>query len=136
MQPEHLASSHEQELQQQDPVQRESSEQVEQDEIKDEQQEEWQAPELRPRKKLPYSYVFKKTEPKDDEVIFECNICLDTASNPVVTLCGHLYCWSCLNQWMKSNVPTSLQCPVCKAGIKKESIIPIYVRGKEKVDPR
>lgn len=22
---------------------------------------------------------------------FDCNICLDTVSSPVVTLCGHLY---------------------------------------------
>ena len=29
----------------------------------------------------------------DEEVPFECNICLEMASNPVVTLCGHLYCW-------------------------------------------
>ena len=27
---------------------------------------------------------------------FECNICLELASSPVVTLCGHLYCWPCL----------------------------------------
>jgi hypothetical protein len=27
---------------------------------------------------------------------FECNICLELASQPVVTLCGHLYCWPCL----------------------------------------
>ena len=29
---------------------------------------------------------------------FECNICFDAAKDPVVTQCGHLYCWSCLHQ--------------------------------------
>lgn len=27
---------------------------------------------------------------------FDCNICYDTAREPVVTMCGHLYCWPCL----------------------------------------
>ena len=27
---------------------------------------------------------------------FECNICLKMAREPVVTSCGHLFCWSCL----------------------------------------
>ena len=27
---------------------------------------------------------------------FECNICYDVAESPVVTMCGHLYCWPCL----------------------------------------
>jgi RING-type zinc-finger len=27
---------------------------------------------------------------------FDCNICLDMPGDPVVTACGHLYCWSCL----------------------------------------
>ena len=30
------------------------------------------------------------------ETAFECNVCLELASEPVVTLCGHLYCWPCL----------------------------------------
>ena len=37
--------------------------------------------------------------PKDDAPecsAFECNICYDVAESPVVTLCGHLYCWPCL----------------------------------------
>ena len=29
---------------------------------------------------------------------FECNICFDAARDPVVTQCGHLYCWPCLHQ--------------------------------------
>uniref|UniRef100_A0A2K6TMV1 E3 ubiquitin-protein ligase RNF n=1 Tax=Saimiri boliviensis boliviensis TaxID=39432 RepID=A0A2K6TMV1_SAIBB len=29
---------------------------------------------------------------------FECNICLDTAKDAVISLCGHLFCWPCLHQ--------------------------------------
>src|SRR5271168_5029916 len=29
---------------------------------------------------------------------FDCNICFDVARDPVVTQCGHLYCWPCLHQ--------------------------------------
>jgi E3 ubiquitin-protein ligase RNF5 len=35
---------------------------------------------------------------KDDSDVglFECNICLEMAKEPIVTLCGHLFCWPCL----------------------------------------
>ena len=37
-------------------------------------------------------------------------------------------------QWIESQaVPT---CPVCKAGIGKDKVIPVYTRGKEAKDPR
>jgi hypothetical protein len=35
-------------------------------------------------------------EPK--ESLFECNICLEIPNEPVVTKCGHLYCWTCIYQ--------------------------------------
>ena len=76
------------------------------------------------------------TEEEDEEEknkhMFECNICLDTASDPVVTMCGHFYCWPCIAMWLER----SNQCPVCKSGISKEKIIPVYARGAERKDPR
>uniref|UniRef100_A0AAV1V2C7 RING-type E3 ubiquitin transferase n=1 Tax=Peronospora matthiolae TaxID=2874970 RepID=A0AAV1V2C7_9STRA len=73
-----------------------------------------------------------KTEAADQSklLLFECNICLDTVSSPVVTLCGHIYCWPCLYQWMQNH----FECPVCKAGISEENVIPVYARGAEAVD--
>ncbi|ORZ08442.1 hypothetical protein BCR42DRAFT_425145 [Absidia repens] len=70
-----------------------------------------------------------------DDGFYECNICFDTATYPVLTLCGHLFCWSCLGQWLnaQSRNPT---CPVCKAGCGKDKVIPIYGRGREEKDPR
>ena len=34
--------------------------------------------------------------------IYDCKICLDGAKDPVVTLCGHIYCWECLYQWSET----------------------------------
>ncbi|KAJ1981291.1 hypothetical protein H4R34_002128 [Dimargaris verticillata] len=68
-------------------------------------------------------------------VEFSCNICFDTAASPVLTVCGHLYCWPCLHQWLESQAQNPL-CPVCKAGCDRDKVIPVYGRGKERKDPR
>lgn len=55
-------------------------------------------------------------------------------SDPVVTQCGHLYCWPCLFRWLNTNHTT---CPVCKAGVTQENVIPIFIRGDGPMeDPR
>lgn len=78
----------------------------------------------------------KKSEDKKDDSIFECNICLDTAKDAVVSMCGHLFCWPCLHQWLETR-PTRQLCPVCKAAISKEKVIPLYGRGStQQEDPR
>ncbi|GAV67631.1 zf-C3HC4_2 domain-containing protein [Cephalotus follicularis] len=66
---------------------------------------------------------------------FDCNICLDPANEPVVTLCGHLYCWPCIYKWLlvqsaslASDEPP--QCPVCKADISHTTMVPLYGRGQ------
>jgi E3 ubiquitin-protein ligase RNF5 len=70
-----------------------------------------------------------------DSSTFECNICLETASQPVITMCGHLFCWPCIYRWMQLHLD-SPQCPVCKSGISTEKLIPLYGRGKDQTDPR
>mmetsp|Transcript_3287 Transcript_3287/g.13024 ORF Transcript_3287/g.13024 Transcript_3287/m.13024 type:complete len:222 (+) Transcript_3287:200-865(+) len=59
---------------------------------------------------------------------FECNICLELAQEPIVTQCGHLYCWSCIYKWLQV-FPEAQQCPVCKAAVSENLVIPLYGRG-------
>lgn len=68
----------------------------------------------------------------EQDARFSCNICLEPVKDPIVTQCGHLYCWPCLFRWLKTHHTT---CPICKSGVTKENVIPIYIRGSER-DPR
>ena len=66
--------------------------------------------------------------------VFECNICLDTAKEPVVTPCGHLYCWKCIYEWIQQPRDTMV-CPVCKSGISQDMLTPIFTKDNNE-DPR
>jgi len=77
----------------------------------------------------------KKSNAHPHESSYECNICLDTAKDPVISMCGHLFCWPCLHQWLETR-PARQVCPVCKSAVSKEKVIPIYSRGGENKDPR
>lgn len=70
----------------------------------------------------------KQAEAANSAANFECNICLDVACEPVVTLCGHLFCWPCIHQWLHC-YSVSKECPVCKGEVTDKNIIPIYGRG-------
>ncbi|XP_061885971.1 E3 ubiquitin-protein ligase RNF5 [Entelurus aequoreus] len=75
-------------------------------------------------------------EGERERATFECNICLDTARDAVISMCGHLFCWPCLHQWLETR-PSRQQCPVCKAGISRDKVIPLYGRGSSsQEDPR
>ncbi|CAK9009982.1 unnamed protein product [Durusdinium trenchii] len=70
--------------------------------------------------------------------MFECNICFETAFEPVVTRCGHLFCWKCLHLWLSAprrsaygNLQPSngwSSCPVCKAAVSQQTVTPVYAR--------
>ncbi|PON32230.1 Cdk-activating kinase assembly factor [Parasponia andersonii] len=78
------------------------------------------------------------TVSENENGCFECNICLDSANEPVVTLCGHLYCWPCIYKWLQvqndSDELDQQNCPVCKANISHASLIPLYGRGISRSD--
>ncbi|KAK6149910.1 hypothetical protein DH2020_017435 [Rehmannia glutinosa] len=77
----------------------------------------------------------KAAESEKNSACFDCSICLDFARDPVVTLCGHLYCWPCIYKWFDSQSNSLAsdelpQCPVCKAEISEKTMVPLYGRGQ------
>ncbi|KAF8097802.1 hypothetical protein N665_0280s0005 [Sinapis alba] len=64
-----------------------------------------------------------------DGSFFDCYVCLDLSKDPVVTNCGHLFCWSCLYRWLQ--VSEAKECPVCKGEVSVKSLTPIYGRGEK-----
>ncbi|KAK4255790.1 hypothetical protein QN277_008743 [Acacia crassicarpa] len=79
----------------------------------------------------------------DNNCCFECNICLESAHDPVVTLCGHLYCWPCIFRWLQVQNSSDEDhdddqlkptCPVCKADLSHTSLVPLYGRGAHSSD--
>ena len=72
----------------------------------------------------------------DNDSAFVCSICLDGVKDkdPVLTQCGHLYCWPCLYRWLNSRNGDGT-CPVCKAGVTQQNVIPIFIKGSTE-DPR
>ena len=90
---------------------------------------------LRSMAAIPTATVGLENSPStaDEDSAFICNVCLEVSTrDPVVTQCGHLYCWPCLYRWLNTNHTT---CPVCKAGVTEENVIPLFIRGSTK-DPR
>eukprot|EP01060_Flectonema_neradi_P012157 TRINITY_DN19044_c0_g1_i1.p1 TRINITY_DN19044_c0_g1~~TRINITY_DN19044_c0_g1_i1.p1 ORF type:complete len:167 (+),score=11.15 TRINITY_DN19044_c0_g1_i1:54-503(+) len=65
----------------------------------------------------------------DEDTNFDCGICMDKATEPVVTQCGHLFCWPCLGRWLDRE---HSDCPTCKAGCTRDNIIPLYGKGRSR----
>ncbi|CAL9769840.1 unnamed protein product [Musa acuminata subsp. burmannicoides] len=64
---------------------------------------------------------------------FDCSICLDSSVDPVITLCGHLYCWPCIYKWMQVESISHHQCPVCKAHLSEDTLIPLHGHGSHRI---
>ncbi|CAJ2658989.1 unnamed protein product [Trifolium pratense] len=60
---------------------------------------------------------------------FDCNICLDTANDAVLTCCGHLFCWECFYQ-LPYAYSNAKECPVCAGEVVDTDVIPVYGNGR------
>jgi len=70
----------------------------------------------------------EKKEKNGSASDFDCAICFEVAKEPVVTSCGHLFCWPCLYQWLHIHCDYK-ECPVCKGKVNESNVVPIYGRG-------
>ncbi|KDP29835.1 hypothetical protein JCGZ_18410 [Jatropha curcas] len=71
----------------------------------------------------------------NDGSFFDCNICFELATDPVVTSCGHLFCWPCLFQRLHVHSDAK-ECPVCKEEVTIKNVTPIYGRGNNTRKPK
>lgn len=69
-----------------------------------------------------------KKVPEDVGSFYDCNICLHLARDPILTCCGHLFCWDCFYKLPYVD-STAKECPVCEGEVTDSSVIPIYGNG-------
>ncbi|KAH8317267.1 hypothetical protein KR074_009596 [Drosophila pseudoananassae] len=56
-------------------------------------------------------------EPESDAP--QCILCLEPRTNSSLTPCGHIFCWSCLLEWLEERD----ECPLCRESLKKSQVI-------------
>lgn len=72
---------------------------------------------------------------EEKKSLFTCNICLCDPSEPMATSCGHVFCWSCINDWLDQPTASKI-CPQCQNGISKDSLITLYGNADSSSNPR
>lgn len=62
---------------------------------------------------------------------YMCNICYLSPEEPVVTQCGHLFCWGCIYTWLQSTRGCRF-CPTCRARMGIDDVIPVLAADSRK----
>jgi late competence protein required for DNA uptake (superfamily II DNA/RNA helicase) len=62
-------------------------------------------------------------EEKEEDNRLKCAICMDTMQEETSTICGHLFCQSCIQGAIK----TQKKCPTCRKKLTMKNIHRIYI---------
>ena len=65
---------------------------------------------------------------------WHCPICKKSLKSPVVTPCGHIFCWPCISKLLQNEDKTNNSCPICHTPVDINKIVPIYGQTNEAKD--
>nr|OQO25250.1 hypothetical protein B0A51_07031 [Rachicladosporium sp. CCFEE 5018] len=51
----------------------------------------------------------------------KCTLCLEPMKDPFVTTCGHVFCWTCVTEWLREQP----MCPLCRQGTGVQHVLPL-----------
>ncbi|KAI1088438.1 RING-1 like protein [Rostrohypoxylon terebratum] len=51
----------------------------------------------------------------------KCTLCLEELKDPAATQCGHVFCWSCIGDWVREKP----ECPLCRREALVQHILPL-----------
>lgn len=71
-----------------------------------------------PRYPLKESHVLGWIEGRQQR---KCTLCLEEMRDPSATTCGHVFCWTCIADWIKEKP----ECPLCRQGILAQHVLPL-----------
>ncbi len=51
----------------------------------------------------------------------KCTLCLEPLKDPSVTTCGHVFCWTCIADWIREKP----ECPLCRQECLVQHVLPL-----------
>lgn len=55
------------------------------------------------------------------EVSRSCMLCLSPMTNPAAANCGHIFCWTCIVDWIRDHP----ECPLCRQLCLEQNLLPL-----------
>ena len=49
----------------------------------------------------------------------KCTLCLEEMRDPSVTTCGHVFCWTCIVEWIREKP----ECPLCRQSVMAQHVL-------------